>query len=230
MVPTSPNQVQSFRKAFESLGYQPIKALPTFERGDRWYKHDLSNDRVTHVAFLEYKPVSKAYAVSVGASNPEAMLLLRKTLPFLSQYVQSVLISGGGRLDVSDSPCWTLFNCGVAQKWRTVNIPDSIDRYTWPTMLEDLVNNFLKPVFWSIKDAEGVQNLLLNNNKPLDWWGTNGVLRATEIIVLSKVTNTDRKTIKSKLSDYKKMVERDMYGSKNFEGMLEELFFAIDKA
>jgi hypothetical protein len=224
------NQAASFRLAFEALGYKPIIELHTFERGDRWYKHDLSTDMVVHVAFLEYKPISKAYAVKVGVSNPTAMYLLRKSIFALGKYVQPVLLSGGGRHDVSDRPCWTLFDCGVAQKWRSVNIPDSIDRSSWPGMLEDLVNNFLRPVFWSIKEPEGVQNLLLNNNKPLEWWGTNGALRAAEIVALSKVTNTNRKVITSKLNDYKKMVERDIYGSKNFEKMLEELFVAIDKA
>jgi hypothetical protein len=222
---TSPNHLQFFRKAFEALGYRPFKELPIFEFGDQWYKHDLSTDLVTHVAFLEYKPSGKAYVIKVGASNPDAMRLLTDSLPVIRKYVRPEYISGGGWLDVSNRPCWTLFDCGRSQDWESLYIPDPIDRSSWPTMLDKLVNSFLRPVLWSIKNPQGVQNLLLSDEKPFEWWATPiGVFRAAEIIALSQITNTDREVILGKLSEHKNKIVRDMYGVKDYEGMIEELF------
>jgi hypothetical protein len=90
-----------------------------------------------------------------------------------------------------------------------------------------LVTEFLEPVFWHIKSAREIQELLFRDDKPFEWWATNTVLRAAEIVALTPVARTEWANVRSRMSSFEKKLPRDMYGSTDSGKLIDDLSRAL---
>jgi hypothetical protein len=90
-----------------------------------------------------------------------------------------------------------------------------------------MVDELLKPTFWPIDSPSGVKSLLLKREKSFRWGVSYAVLRAAEIVALSKHMSCDEGAIREQLAEHESSIVRDMYGSKDFKEMLNTFLRAI---
>lgn len=195
----------------ESCGYSISE-----ERGkDVWYLHHLDdkNEMIHHV-LLEYKPKQQAYAVRAGVTHRPSMIKTLRAKPAWSAFLRPELLNGS--LHIVDAPCWTLFDAGRALNWVFLSIPDPVERETWKDQFRCLIDEFLKPYFWSVNKPEMALEILTKDIKPFEWFSTNGVLRALEVASISKYLGHTDDQIRDGLLRVRKKVERDLAPSKTF--------------
>jgi hypothetical protein len=106
-------------------------------------------------------------------------------------------------------------------------VPDPQAPEDWPNRLNQMVEELLKPTFLSIDTPSGIKTLLLKGEKKFEWAVSYAVLRAAEIVALAKHSLCDETTIRDHLTEHKNSIVRDMYGSKDFDEMLNTFIRAI---
>ncbi|MEW6452527.1 MAG: hypothetical protein AB1490_17845 [Pseudomonadota bacterium] len=221
------SRIAEFRTAFEALGYRRTREYEVFGRSDRWYFFDGSTPAVTHVAYLEYKPVLRGYAPKFGvfnaASQARAVAALPSILPYLHPTFNRIW-------PLDRRPCWTLFDAAQQLDWEfsgmCVPEPQALDN--WPTRLNEMVDKLLRPTFWSIEAPSGIQALLLKREqKRYEWPVSYAVLRAAEIVALSKHLSCDESVIRNQIEQHESSIVRDMHDSKDFGEMLNTFLRVI---
>jgi hypothetical protein len=208
-----------FRIAFEAVGYRRTLEYEVFGNGDRWYIFDGSKPAVTHVAYLVYQPALRAYAPQFGMFNVASQARVVAALPSIFPYLHPTFRNGVWPLN--RRPCWTLFDAARQLGWERMSVPDPRAPEDWPTRLDEMVNKLLKPAFWPIDTASGIEALLLKREKKFEWGVSYAVLRAAEIVALAKHISCDEGVIRERLAEHEASIVRDMYGSKDFNEMLK---------
>ena len=208
---------REFRTAFEAVGYRRTLEYEVFGKGDQWYIFDGSTPAVTHVAYLVYKPALDAYAPQFGAFNAASQAKAVAALPSIFPYLHPTFRNGMWPLN--RRPCWTLFDAARKLGWKRMYIPEPQAPDSWPTRLKEMVDKLLKPTFWSIDTPSKIKNLLLREGK-FEWAVSYAVLRAAEIVALSKHLSCNEGAIMEQLMEHESSIVRDMYGSKDLREML----------
>jgi hypothetical protein len=220
-----PQSTEDFLNAFVGLGYHYIDGAPLVSRRDGWLLYDRSTEEVTHVATLEFKPTAKSYAVRLGIFNPYAQRLVKRALPSILRYLHPALSRNSE--SYFGRPHWMLFDAGRALKWPLLMCPDPFVREQWPDQLSALVARLLEPIFWNIRSAGDIIELLYRDDIPFEWGVSGPVLRVAEIVALSKVLELDPGSVKEKLVSHKKAISLGMHGSTDYDGMIDEFFDRI---
>jgi hypothetical protein len=209
--------LHAFRKSFEALGYGPIPMVKGWSRGDIWYSHHQSTPDVMQVAVLEYKPTSKSYQVKFGVCNSDAIELMRNSLPLILEFLHPVMRDS----KLFQFPCWTLFFPGRTFVPGVWTIPDPLDRDNWAALLKSLVDNFLEPIFWQVRNIEGIEELLFQNDPPFEWMASGSIIRVAEIIALSTVRKGDLRTTKENILMKSWCIEKSVRENTNIEMMVD---------
>ena len=178
------NPVKEIRAAFEAKGYETATDARIFSPGEIWYRHKSSTESLVKVVNLDYKPYSKAYSVHVGVFNP---------------VVKTIVFSKWDQLRTLINPlrfnevylyyyCWHKFDAGRASISGGASLlPDPLNRDSWRIFFDSLFLDFIDKYFSAISDDVGIFRLLMRADKPFEWFFSNPVLRAAEIVVLGKV-------------------------------------------
>ena len=217
-----------FRTAFEALGYRRTLEYEVFGKGDRWYIFEGSTPAVTHVAYLAYRPALHAYAPQFGLFNAASQARVVAALPSIFPYLHPTFCNGIWPLN--RRPCWTLFDAAQQLGWELSGmcVPEPRAPDNWPTRLKEMVDKLLQPTFWSIDTPSGIKVLLLKREqKKFGWPVSYAVLRVAEIVALAKHLSCDEGVIREKLAEHESSVVRDMYGSKDFNEMLNTFLRVI---
>ncbi|WP_076862262.1 hypothetical protein [Bradyrhizobium mercantei] len=212
------SRVAEFRTAFEALGYRRTPEYEVFGKGDLWYIFDGSTPAVTHVAYLAYKPALRAYAPHFGVFNAASRTKVIAALPAIFPYLHPTF--GNDIWPLGRRPCWTLFDAARQLGWQRMCVPDPQAPDSWPTRLNEMVEELLKPTFWSIETPSGIKALLLKGDKKFEWTVSYSVLRVAEIVALAKSLSCDENSIRKRLAEHESDIVRDMYGSKDLNEML----------
>jgi hypothetical protein len=212
------SSIAEFRAAFEALGYRRTLDYEVFGKSDRWYVFDGSAPAATHVAYLAYRPALRAYAPQFGMFNVVSQARLVAALPSIFPYLHPTFRNGIWPLD--RRPCWTLFDAAQKLGWISMCVPDPRAPEDWPARLDEMVNKLLRPTFWSIDTPDGIEALLLRKEKKFEWAVKYAVLRAAEVVALSKHLSREESVIRENLTEHKSNIVRNMYGSKDFNEML----------
>jgi|SRR5580704_4644070 hypothetical protein len=212
---------REFLTAFEAVGYRRTLEYEVFGKGDQWYIFDGSTPAVTHVAYLVYKPRLDAYAPQFGVFNAASQARAVAALPSIFPYLHPTFRNGMWPLN--RRPCWTFFDAAGVLGWRRMYIPELQAPDSWPTKLKEMVDTLLKPTFWSIDTPSKIRNLLLTREGKFKWAVSYAVLRAAEIVALSKHLSCNEGAIMEQLMEHESSIVRDMYGSKDLREMLNTL-------
>ena len=101
-------------------------------------------------------------------------------------------------------------------------VPDPLAPDEWPTRLAEMVDKLLKPRFWSINTPSQIIELLLNKEDDKFGWPPGlTVLRLAELVGLAKHLSYDMDVLRQRLTEYEPGIVRDMYGSKDFNGIFD---------
>ena len=224
----NPSTVQQIRDAIESRGYKKLADVPIVTRGDVWYCHERSTEDAVHVLELTYKPMLKAYGVNVGVFNVKARKLIDQWMPSLQKFLHPVIRQTPS---IMGRPCWQCFEAGRFLGWNWYAIPDPNDRDRWSARVDHLFTGFIEPIFFPIKDAQGIQDLLFRTEPTFEWFATDGVLRVSEIVALTKVSGNIDAHLRERLLSFKEDVERAFVRSeiKDYEALLDFLFVNLAK-
>jgi hypothetical protein len=194
------------RSAFESNGYRPISNVLVASRGDVWYRHTASTATVEHILYLSHKPAAKAYSVHIGACNLDARAAVAQKLPTLNRFIEPSYLASPLLME---RPCWHIFDAGRALKWDSVFIiPSPKQPASWPHLFKSLFADFIERYFFSIRDCNGILELLLRNDPPFEWFLTNPVLRIAEIAALGKIARAEPTTLISRIDVLSEIIER----------------------
>jgi hypothetical protein len=120
-----------------------------------------------------------------------------------------------------------LFDAGRALNWPLLMCPDPFAREQWPDQQRALVSRLLEPIFWNMRSAGDIMELLYRDDIPFEWGVSGPVLRAAEIVALSKILELDPSAVKEKLVSHKKVISLGMHGSIDYDGMIDEFFYRI---
>jgi len=90
-----------------------------------------------------------------------------------------------------------------------------------------MVDKLLKPTLWPIDTPSGIKALLLKREKKFEWAVSYAVLRVAEIVALGKHLSCNELVIREKLAEHEASVVRDMYGSKDFNEMINTFLLVI---
>ncbi len=218
-------RVAEFLAAFEAIGYRKTLEYAVFGNGDHWYIFDGGTRAVTHVAYLVYKPKMHAYAPQFGAFNAASRARVIAALPSIFPYLHPTFRNGVWPLD--QRPCWTLFDAARQLGWERMSVPDPQAPEDWPIRLNGMVDELLKPTFWPIDTPSAIKALLLKREKKFEWAVSYAVLRAAEVAALAKHLSCDEGSIRDQLAEHKTSIVRDVYGSKDFDEMLDTFMRVI---
>lgn len=200
------------RPALEDLGFERLELQRHFAANTELYRHPRSTADAEYYLALEFKPRLVAFGLSVGVANRHAMQLLLSQRAVVESFVSSELVRSG----FLDSPCWTFLNAGRALRWDLFAIPAPNEPQLWRSQLEQFDAQILAPRILTIKSAEQVLDLLLSNDDPLVWWaGGSAVLRAAQVIALGMVAALKPYDVRSRLSPFTKVIEREMQGQQD---------------
>jgi len=220
--------VQKIRDAIESRGYKRLVDVPILTRGDVWYIHERSTEDAMHVLELTYKPTLKAYGVDAGVFNLKARKLMDQWMPSLQKFLHPVICETPS---IMERPCWQCFEPARFLGWDWYVIPDPNDREGWSTRVDQLFAGFIEPIFFPIKDAQGIQDLLFRTEPTFEWFATDGVLRVSEIVALAKVGGNIDSNLRERLLSFKEDVKGAFVRSeiKDYEALLDVLFANLAK-
>jgi hypothetical protein len=218
-------RIAEFQASFEALGYRRTLEYEVFGKGDCWYVFDGSTPAVTHVAYLVYKPKLQAYAPQFGMFNVDSRARVVAALPLIFPYLHPTF--GNGIWPLGRRPCWTLFDAAQQLGWERMCVPDPKFPDDWPTRLNEMVDELLKPTLWPIDTPSGIKALLLQKGKKFEWAVSYAVLRLAEIVGLAKHLSCDESAIRGHLAEHESSIVRDMYGSKDFNEMLNTFLRVI---
>jgi hypothetical protein len=106
-------------------------------------------------------------------------------------------------------------------------VPDPQSPDNWPTRLKEMADELLMPTLWPINAPSGIKALLLKKEKKFEWAVSYAVLRVAEIVALAKHLSCNEDVIRDRLAEHQSTVVRDMYGSKDFNEMLNTFLRVI---
>lgn len=215
--------LSDFTSAFEAHGYRQAEGVPRHHPMDRYYRHEGSTKDAGHYAALDYKPKLNSFGVRVGVSNPNVMTQLNHVLPLITKYLHPA----ASRAQFSEAPCWTMFDAGRRLDWDLLSIPAPIQRESWPSQLQQLVTEFLEPIFWPIKDSKGILELLLRNETPFEWFATGAVLRVAEIVALSRLAKIQSSDVYQHVRQFESEILRQMERPRDLNGFIRDLSGAL---
>lgn len=170
------------RDRFASIGYRSFTSPLMYEKRDVWMRR-ANGDRCNKFAtliYLQYKPHFKAYSVAFGVVEDDLRQELKHllTLPTVLE-----LLSNWQCARPIESPCWNLFDVGRALDWRFLCIPDVDDPSRWDAEFERLEDLLLERHAHKVADDLTYARFLLRSDKPFEWWTSDPVLRAGEVIL-----------------------------------------------
>jgi hypothetical protein len=219
--------VSQVRDAIEEIGYRRVGNPRGLGARDVWYERDRGESPIVDVLHLEFMPKFKSYRFLCGIYDLEEKELSHCLLPFLTRFIDPILLNSD--LISIDSPCWTVFNLGRALWPRSLmSIPNPLNRGSWRSQLEEAVNKYLRPIFWSIKTKEAIVELLYGNEKPFEWFATVPVLRVAEIVALSSLSGIDPRVVRSRILKFDREIRPKLYGTLSTSRFIEELQAEVD--
>ncbi len=176
--------LESLRERFASLGYQPFVSPLNYDKRDVWLRRfsEPSRSKFATIVFLQFKPSFKAYSVAFGVVEDDLMQQVRQLLmlPTVRE-----LLSDWQCARPIESPCWNLFDAGRALGWRYLCIPDLDGQVEWGVEFEAIQSTLLEQHAHKVVDNLTYVRFLLRSAKPFEWWISDPVLRAIEVIVAS---------------------------------------------
>lgn len=169
------------RERFVSIGYEPFASSLFFHPRDVWMRriNDRDLSRFATTICLQYKPSFKAYGVLFGVVEDDIMQQLKQLL--LLPSVRKILANWKSARHL-DSPCWNLFDAGRALDWQYLSIPDLDAPHGWEVELQRLLGT-LDGLAHKVTDDLAYARFLLRSDKPFEWWTSDPVLRAGEVIL-----------------------------------------------
>lgn len=177
-----PELLEAIRERFTSLGYEPFQSSLMFDRRDVWLRrlNDTGRSNFATTIYLQYKPSFKAYSVSFGVVEDDLMQQFRQllSLPTIRE-----LLNNWQSSRPLVSPCWNLFDAGRALDWRYLSIPDHDAPAGWEIEFERLRDTLLDGLAHKVIDDLSYARFLLQTDKPFEWWTSDPVLRAGEIVL-----------------------------------------------
>jgi hypothetical protein len=173
--------LESIRERFTSLGYEPFSSPLTYDRRDVWMRRtNAPGSTFATTIYLQYKPRFKAYSVAFGVVEADLVQQLRQLLelPTVRE-----LLSNWQCARPIESPCWNLFDAGRVLDWPYLSIPDLDAPATWETEFERLREALLSGIAHQVVDDLTFARFLLRSDKPFEWWTSDPVLRAGEVVL-----------------------------------------------
>jgi hypothetical protein len=191
---------------FASLGYQPVRSLLTYDRRDVWMRqtNDAGRSSFATMIYLQYKPSFKAYSIAFGVVDDDLMQQLRQLLELQAF---RALLSNWQRARPIESPCWNLFDAGRALDWRYLSIPDLDAPEGWEVEFVRLHETLLDGVASKVVDNLTFARFLLKSDKPFEWWTSDSVLRAGEIILALMRQSYSVAAMVSELEEVREQIE-----------------------
>jgi hypothetical protein len=187
-----------------------------------WYRHAPSTSTVEHIIYLCHKPSAKAYSIHVGAFNLDARVAVEQKLPLLSRFIEPNYLASPFLME---RPCWQLFDAGRALKWESVFvIPPPKNPVSWPRLFESLFADFIERFFFPIRDCKDMQELLLRNDCPFEWFMTNPVLRIAEIAALGKIAGVDPAILVGRVDAFSEIISRRLPAGVNYRDTVNVVF------
>lgn len=198
--------LESIRERFVSLGYQPFRSPLTYDRRDVWMRRTNEPGRSSFATtiYLQYKPSFKAYSVAFGVVEDDLMQQLRQLLTL--QTVRELLSNWQCARPI-ESPCWNLFDAGRVLDWRYLSIPDLDAPAVWEVEFERLHEALLDGLAHKVVDDLTFARFLLRSDKPFEWWTSDPVLRAGEVILALMRQGYSVATMISELEQAREQVE-----------------------
>lgn len=163
--------------------------------------------------YLQYKPTFKAYGVAFGVVEEDLMQRLRC---LLGQPAVTERLANWQCARPSESPCWNLFNAGRALDWRYLCIPDPDAPTEWEKEFERLWDTQLNPNAHSVVDDQAYIRFLLRSDKPFEWWTSDPVLRAGEVILAMQRQEYSMAAMLSELEGARGLIEPSLVNGCNF--------------
>jgi hypothetical protein len=212
-----------FLKHFEGLGFKWIGPAHGEPPSSGWYEQTRCTGDVSHFARLAYKPRYEAFEIRIGFEHSESRRLLDRT----ADRVLTLLHPAAYELKVLSSPCWVTFNVGATLKWPFFLMPDPMKPNRWMEQVDELID-LLTTKVWCITDAPQVLRALDSDEPPFQWAMTQNILRAAEIIVVSKLLGVDRSETRDSLLHRSVEISVSLNGIKDATHAIDELFEIVN--
>jgi len=211
------------RDRFLALGYQSIRTKWVSDRRDTWLRSTADSAKPAVIISLDYKPTWRAYGVALGVVQDDIIARVRSLLD--EPRIKPLLTSWRSARAI-DAPCWNLFDAGRALDWKYLMLPDPDNELSLERELERVRVDLLESVFEKVTDDLTYAQLLLRSEKPFEWWITDPVLRAGEVIVALRRSSYPAQEVVSALAKFRGEIERALGQQCNFEefvgGLLAE--------
>lgn len=202
--------LELIRAQFVSLGYQSFPSGLTFDRRDVWLRRD--NDpgsRFATIIYLQYKPSFRAYSVSFGVVEDNIRQQLKQVLSMPSVVT---LLAKWRSARPLEAPCWNLFDAGRALDWKYLSVPDLDAPASWQTELRRLQELLLDGLTHKVVDELTYARFLLRSDAPFEWWTSDPVLRAAEIVLVLMRQGYSADAMALELSEYRGQIEDALGG------------------
>ena len=168
--------------ALERRGYQRLAPCEALGKALR-YESPFSSAEAGQYLHLHYKPVARAYEISIGWSNATAREALERCL-------MAIQPLSDWPMPAVKSPYWVWFNaCRIFPEYPV--IPSPLNRREGPRQWATLVESLLEPVVETTRSAADIAERLLRNDLPFEWMTTNPVSRAAEVMATTLVAGQD---------------------------------------
>lgn len=206
-----------------------FEQIPSFSHGkkDLLYKKSNLEFGNSIFLFLEFKPSAKAYSVHVGIADGHSHACLAEVSNTVDQFLDPLMRDS----NFAHRPCWCFFDAGRALGWHSgFVVPDPSARDQWMFLMDQLFNEFVDPIFSSIKHENALIKLLLRNDKPFEWAYSASVLRAAEVIALSTIVGMSANEIYDEIFNFSCFIERQISGNFAVSFFVGQLVLEIQKS
>lgn len=217
------NELKEIQQFIVARGFEKIPSY-SYGKRDLWYKKSNLEHGTSVFLFLEFKPSAKAYSVHVGITDELAHACLAEVSDSVDNFLDPLMRQS----DFVHRPCWCFFDAGRALGWSSgFVVPDPAARGQWLSLMGQLFNEFVDPIFLSIKHKDALIALLLRNDAPFEWAFSPAVLRASEVIALYTLLGTSAEEIYNKIDVYTRFIQKQISENYSIPVFVDKLILEI---
>jgi hypothetical protein len=211
----------------ESMGWTELHAPSTAGSSlDRWYRRAVEQSDVSLYAYLGYKTRQRAFDFSIGASSELTDGLRASVRGGLSGTVRSDLLNSSWRF--LERPVWVTFDAG--RDWPLLSIPDPTEKLSWQEQLASLKGSVFESWFPARSNAGSVLNRLLSNERPFEWFVTNGAFRVLEATMHAVVAGVSRDSLLASVAVDRERIEANLVPGVGLEQFVDVVLKLCDPA
>lgn len=209
---------------FEALGYWRGPAARSSGRGSYWYQRNSEFVDIRQYALVVPRRREDAYNVFVGVEHQPSRLRAEASRELVAKFLHPAALYKSVR--ILENPCWVVFDLGRALNWQLFAIPAPLNLERYASQFKELVG-LLKSTIWSIDGPSALREALLKDEPPFNWAGTSCLLRAAQIVSISRILGSSTESIRSSLFEHQREIATQIHGGAHVEQVINEFVTGI---